>query len=393
MKILVTTFGYYKKGGWGRIFSEAKGLADLGHQVTLLCSLPGLGIKKRFYEDGVKIIAFHDIIPGGLLGGGYGLLSLLSKLFYSLFHSFDICLANHHRDNAYCPCALNRFVHHSKLVTEWWDNIRIKQEKEGLKSDHWLLRFLAKRDIALEICRRKNVDAIVALSSITADRAKELGFSSNKIRIVRGGCDVEHINYQPKPTDVIKEQYGIPNDCLTFGLIGDGDWELDDMCIFLDAMLELASRYKILLLNFGKPFKQTVINNPALKELIKECGWIDYTGDNKVLSATDVFILIKKDSIENRSGWPNKIGDYLACGRPVMLNPYGELIPFIKEWHPGIIEVDYSKDSITKEIISICNGEYDLVQLGIKNHEIACNNSWLHRAKELESLFLELIKE
>lgn len=393
MKILVTTFGIYKKGGWGRIFSEAKGLSTLGHQVTLLCSIPGLGLWKSFIEDGVKIVAFHDIIPTHLLGAGYGLFSLINKLIYSLFHSYDICLANHHRDSAFYPCSFNRFVHHGKLVTEWWDNIKIKQEKEGLKSSHWLLRYLAKRDIAKETGRRKKVDAIIALSSLTAKRAIELGVAEKRIRIVRGGCDIEHINYHPLPSEKIKQQYGISEDYLTFGLIGDGDWELDDMSIFLDAMLELAPKYKIILLNYGKPFKQSIINNPALKDLIKECGWIDFTGDNTILSATDVFILIKQDTIENRSGWPNKMGDYLACGRPIMLNPYGELIPFIQEWNPGIIEVEYSKDSIKEKVTSICQGGYDLVQLGIKNHVIACSNSWLQRAKELESLFFELVNE
>lgn len=390
MRILITTFGIYKKGGWGRIFSEAKGLATLGHQVTLLCSLPGFGLRKSFTEDGVKIVAFYDIIPANFLGGGYGFFSLINKLLYSLFHSYDICLANHHRNSAFYPCAFNRFVHHGKLVTEWWDNIKIKQEKEGLKSSHWLLRLLAKRDIVQETGRRKKVDAIVALSSLTAERAKDLGVLPNRIRIVRGGCDIEHINYHPMPTTEVKKQYDIPEDCLTFGLIGDGDWEVDDMGIFLEAMLDLSSKHKIKLLNYGKPFKQTVINKPALKDLIIECGWIDYTGDNSVLSAADVFILIKRDTIENCSGWPNKMGDYLACGRPILMNPYGELIPFIQEWNPGIIKVEYSKESIRREIIKICEGNYDLSKYGRDNYEIACANSWLQRARELESLFCEL---
>lgn len=393
MRILVTTFGLYKKGGWGRIFSEAKGLASLGHQVTLLCSMSGFGIRKQFYEDDVKIVAFYDIIPDSFLGAGYGFLSLISKLLYSLFHSYDICLSNHHRDSAYYPCAFNRLVHHSKLVTEWWDNIRVKQEKEGLKSNHRLLRFLAKRDIVQETGRREKVNAIVALSSLTANRARELGIPSKRIRIIRGGCDVEHINYHPFPAKDIKKQYGIPEDCLTFGLIGDGDWEVEDMGVFLDAMLKLSFKYNLQLLNYGKPFKQTIIKNPALKDLIHECGWIDYTGDNSILSATDVFLLIKQDTIENQSGWPNKMGDYLACGRSIMMNLYGELIPFVREWAPGIIEVKYSEDDIVSAIMDICEGKYNLEQQGSINYEIACSNSWLHRAKELESLFYELIKE
>lgn len=392
MKILITTFGIYKKSGWGRIFSEAKGLASLGHQVTLLCSIRGLGIKKSFTEDGVKIVAFYDFIPESLLGAGYGLFSLTLKLVYSLFHSYDICLSNHHRDSAYFPCAINRKVHHSKLVTEWWDNIKVKQEKEGLKSKHLIFRFLARRDIIQETSRRVTADAIVALTSLTANRAKLLGIPSDRIRIVRGGCDIEHIYYHPLPVQKLKTSFGISENCLTFGLIGDGDLEFGDMGIFLEAMLDLSSKFEMKLLNYGKPFKKTVVDNPKFKNLIVECGWIDYTGDNTILSLTDVFILIKQDNIENQSGWPNKIGDYMACGRPVVLNPYGELIPFIHEWTPGFIKVDYSKDSIVNVINEIVEGNYNLKEMGVKNYEIACNNSWSQKAKELESLFL-LLKE
>ena len=390
MKILVTTFGIYKEGGWGRIFSEAKGLAQLGHQVTLLCSIRGFGIRKSFFEDGVDIIAFYDIIPHNFLGGGYGFVSLINKILYSISRSYDICLANHHRDSAYIPCAFNRKVHHSKLVTEWWDNIKVKQEKEGLKSDYWILRFLAKRDIILETRRRKTADAIVALTSLTAQRAEILGVSPDRIRIVRGGCDIEHINYNPFPNSIIKAKYEIPEDCLAFGLIGDGDWEYDDIGVFLEVMFELSTKIEMKLLNYGKPFTNTVIKHPKFKDLIIECGWIDYTGDNTVLSATDVFILIKKDNIENQSGWPNKIGDYLACGRPVILNPYGELIPFIKEWNPGFITVDYSKDSSVKAITDIAEGKYNLKEMGRKNYKIACSNSWSQKARELETLFMDL---
>ena len=391
MRILLTTFGLYKKSGWGRTFSEAKGLAALGHQVTLMCSMRGFGFRKSVIEDGVKIVAFHDIIPERFLGGGYGFCSLASKLLYSLFHSFDICLANHNRDGAYYPCALNRAVHRSKLVIECWDNMKVKQEKEGLKSKYWFLRILAKRDIVRESETKIRADGVVALASLTKKRAIEIGVSPDKIKIIRGGCDIEHIVCHPLPAKEIKQKFGIPVDYVTFGLIGDGDWEKKDMGVFLEAMMDLSYKYKIMFLNFGKPFKQTIIDNPQLKDIIHECGWIDYVGDNSILSATDVFILIKQDNEENRCGWPNKVGDYLACGRPVLVNPYGELIPFIQEWNPGFIKVEYSKDSIVKAIADICEGQYDLIQLGVKNHEIACSNSWLQKAKQLEALFFELI--
>ena len=390
MKLLVSHFGLYKKGGWGRTFEQARGLAKLGHDVTLLCSLGGFhGFCKRFDEDGVRIVAFHDIIPLRYLSAGYGFLSLLSRAIHSVFHSYDVCLSNSHRDNAFCPCVINRFFHHGKIVTEWWDNFLSKQDK--IKTKHILNRFLMKRDAARELSSKLASDAVVALSSVTAKRAIDAGVPPSRVKVVRGGCDIGHISYLPLPVPDLKMKKGIPEGFVTFGLIGDGDLELDDMGIFLEAMEQLGHDYRIKLLNYGKPFRKLLSQKPEYKDLICEMGWVDYYGDNSVLSATDVFVLIKKDTLENRSGWPNKLGDYLACGRPVITNPYGELIPFMQEWDPGFIVVDYSKESIMEGIKEICEGRCDLRELGEKNHRIALSNSWQHRAGELESIFMELM--
>ncbi len=398
MKILVTHFGIYKKSGWGRTFEEARGLVKLGHQVTLLCSLPGFGgIFRQYYEEGVKIVAFYDIIPVRFLSSGFGCLSLLFKSIYVTLYSFDVCLANSHRDSAYYPCAINRFFHHSRLVVEWWDNFKVKQErgmrvvnssKDPIKRLYH--RITSKRELRREVNTKLSADFVVTLSSVTSQRAEEIGISPNRIRVVRGGCDVEHVHYFPQPARDIKLRNGIPDECLTFGFIGDGDQELPDLEVFLEALVALKDKYHVKFLNYGKPIKEAQKENPELASIIHNCGWVDYYGDNSILSATDVFVLIKQDNVENQSGWPNKLGDYLACGRPIIVNPYGEVIPFIKEWNPGIVHVQYSKESIESGIAAICGGSFDVAELGKRNYSVAKDNSWANKAKELEAIFVGL---
>ena len=399
MKVLVSHFGLYKKNGWGRTFEEAKGLARLGHDVTVLCSLPGLGIILRKLKiEGVEIVAFYDIIPVRFLSSGYGLLSLLFKAIYATLHSYDVCLTNSHRDSAYYPCAINRLFHRSKLIIEWWDNFKVKQErgmqfvvnrsKNPIKKLYH--RISGEREIRREIETKVSADYVITLSSVTSQRAEEIGISPKKIRVIRGGCDVEHMHHFTQLARNIKLQNGIPEGCVTFGFIGDGDSEIDDIGIVLDVLNELKTKYNVLFLNYGHPLKKTIANNPEFSNFIYECGWVDYYGDNSILSATDVFVLIKQDSIENRSGWPNKFGDYLACGRAIIVNPYGEIIPFVEEWRPGIIPVEYSKESIKAGISAICDGSIDIGELGKRNYDVANANSWINKAKELERVFVNL---
>lgn len=400
MKILICHFSLYKKNGWGRTFEEAKGLVNLGHEVTLLCSISGLGLFPRKYlDEGVKIIAFYDIFPQSLLTSGYGFLSLFAKVVYTAFHSYDICLSNSHRDSAYYPCAINRFFHRSKLVIEWWDNFKVKQERilsvvNSIKNPITRLyhTIRGKRELRREVETKLAADYVVTLSSVTSKRAEEIGVPFNRIRVVRGGCDVSHIHYSPQPAVDIKLKHGIAEDSISFGFIGDGDQELPDIGVFLEALVDMNSKYNVRFLNFGKPIIKAQVKNPELESIIHNCGWIDYYGDNSILSATDVFVLIKKDNIENRSGWPNKLGDYLACGRAILANPYGEIIPFIKEWEPGIISVDYSKESIKSAIKGICKESIDIAGMGLRNYSVANSNTWADKAKELEAVFKELIR-
>ena len=91
MKILISHFGRYKKDGWGRTFSLGEGLAALGHDVTLLCSS---NEKKKLYDrlpiNGVKVIVFYDFIPQKLLSSGYGCISFICRMLFSIFHKFEI---------------------------------------------------------------------------------------------------------------------------------------------------------------------------------------------------------------------------------------------------------------------------------------------------------------
>lgn len=392
MKILVTHYGLYKKNGWGRTFEEAKCLSKLGHQVVLLCSDRRQGcFYKKYQVEGVFIYAFYDIVPLRRLSSGYGFLSVLFKSVYSIFHRFDICLSNSHRDNAYFPCAVNRFFHHSKLIVEWWDDFSEKNKK--IISPKFHTRLKMRRNEKQEIATKLSSDAVVVLSQTMALRAQRVGVLPDKIRVVRGGCDIDHIIYKPISDVTRKSKYAIPSDCITFGFIGDGDAEIDDIGVFLDALNELKSKFKVMFLNYGRPLKKTVIDRPELNDIIHECGWVNYYGDNSILAATDVFVLIKQDNVENQSGWPNKFGDYLACGRAVMVNPYGEIIPFIKEWNPGVIQVEYSKESIKSGITAICERAINIEDFGDRNYSIAKSNSWLNKAKELEEVMNDLTKQ
>ena len=388
MIILFSHYGLYKKNGWGRTFELAKGLAKMGHKVSLLTS----GDSKypffySFEEEGIKIILFNDIIPVNLLSSGYGLLSLFGRIIYCSFFKFDICHSDSHRDNGFIPCIVNRFFYHSKVVVEWWDDFEEKTKKALWKK--WYHKILNKQDIKKEITTKKRADGVIPLSLLLYNKAIKKGINNEKMLILNGGCDIDHI----KEYDwlIAKQTLGIPSNYITFGLIGMGDSEFDDMKLFYKAIIRSSKSYPIKFINYGRPLVKTIESLPELKNILIEGGWLDYYSDPSKMGATDIFVLAKEDNIINNSGWPTKFGDYLACGRPILANVYGELIPFIENNRPAIIPIDHNQDNITKVINDICQGKYDLKSMGKQNRRVAELNSWDERAMSLNSFYKKLL--
>lgn len=385
MRILLTHFSYYRKNGWGRIFEEAKGLAALGHNVTLLCGDETIGcFYKSHIEQSVKIVSFTDIFPRKYGNTGYGFISILLKCIYVLVHKYEICHSDSHRPNAYIPCKVNRFFYRSKVYIEWWDDFGEKAIAKNNKKCFSIL--LKNHEVKTELSTKRTADGVIVLSSLLAEKANALGINKSRVCMIYGGCNTDKLSFNPS-TDNYKEAMGIQSQFVTLGFIGNGDGEYDDLEPFLKALIETKYHLNVKFLNFGKPFDKTIQRMPELKDLIIECGWVDYYADSSSLSAVDVFVLIKKENIINNSGWPNKFGDYLAVGRPVLVNLYGEVKVFAKKWSPALIETKYDVVSITSSITDICSDKYNLRLMGETNRRIAENNSWLEKAKELDSFY------
>lgn len=101
----------------------AQGLADLGHDVTLLTINPKCSFFKinTIIYQGVKIKVLPDFFPAKMKSSGFAIWSTLFGLIYSMFHKFEICIADCGHRFTSLPCKLNRFIYHSVYISEWWD--------------------------------------------------------------------------------------------------------------------------------------------------------------------------------------------------------------------------------------------------------------------------------
>jgi glycosyltransferase involved in cell wall biosynthesis len=70
---------------------------------------------------------------------------------------------------------------------------------------------------------------------------------------------------------------------------------------------------------------------------ITALGNVPYKELPSILPAADLFLLPYPSKIANIGRWPNKIGDYMAVGRPTVANPVGELTELFRRYPVGLL--------------------------------------------------------
>lgn len=392
LKILISHASVYKSSGWGRIFPLAVSLAKNGNSVTIITTNPKFSILvKRLFIDNVIIIIYPEIISSRISRMGFGFLSLILKLIHVIINKYDIVHSdNGHRPLSGIPCRTHKNLHDSVYVAEWYD----WYGKGGqYDSKNKLFKILLGRyELQYEIKDKAIADGIVVLSDVLLKRAKKL-FPQKEIVKIHGGSDILNIKYVYN-NSTIKEKYGIDKNMLTLGYIDAYSGNIREIQPLIESIIELNVESKIRILIFGSAKSIELLFPDKLKNIIINYGWINYFRDYEKLQCVDVFFTFKEDTLGNRSGWPNCLGDYFACGRPIFLNPVGEVIDFAYKYPEGFIISSLSQSSIKNNLNYIISNRPKLLEMGKINRNIAENKiSWQIKSSELFDFYLKIIKK
>jgi glycosyltransferase involved in cell wall biosynthesis len=391
LKILISHTSIYKKAGWGRIFPLAVGLSKSGNQVTIITTNPHFSIfLKRIVTNDVNILIFPEIIPARISRMGFGFLSLILKILFVVLNRFDIVHSdNGHRPLSGIPCRIHRKIFHSVYVAEWYDWYGKGGQYDSKKKLFKIL--LGRFEIKNEIKDKTVADGIVVLSEILRERAKQLK-PIDKIIKIHGGADVSTIPFIYDNSQ-LKEKYQISKDTLTFGYINSESYNLAEFLPIINTVVKHGLSSKIRILVFGDySLLAKKLTNQAL-ELITFCGWIDFVRDYEKLQCVDVFFLFKEDLLGHKAGWPNCIGDYLACGRPVLLNPVGEVIEFAKKYPYAFFETTIEEEDIYNNIMDISKNLQSIRKRGPSIRMLAEEViSWEKKSNDLLGFYKYLLK-
>jgi len=387
LRILFSHYGIKDGDGFGRTFMLARELAALGHYVTILTSQRGeftFPLKSEA-RDGVEIVSFPDVVPKAMRKGGLGPLNILLKSVYVLLHQYDIVHSDSgHRPSSGIPCTVHRFFRNSIYVSEWWDYFG----KGGMQDDQqwWYRAILGTYDSWAEIHNKKIADGVIALSEFTKGRAIDIGVPEERILILHGGADTRTIQYIPDRRN--RKKFGIPEDSLVFGFVGINEHELIDLEPFLRAVNSLKNFKRISWFSTGRKLSKETTGKFGLSDEYHEFGWVDYEQYSDLLSCADVFALLSRQNLVNKARWPNKVGDYLAAGRVVLANPYGEVAHYMRESPESFISVSWSHQSIENAILEMLDNRDEILKKGEHARRLAEERlSWKIQALSLDSFY------
>lgn len=322
MDILFLNHNVKWKSTFHRCLQFGKHLVARGHRVDLLTIAPRA--RSGFAEsdiEGVHVVETPDLLFGMMRTGWdpydvWQRKRFLRSKHYDLIHAFDS------RPVVILPALAQRQRDGATLLTDWadwWGRGGIIDERPNK-----LIKYgFGAIETYFEEHYRTGADGLTVISRALQDRAIGLGVPAERIARISGGADVESVT--PLDKTVAREQLGLPRDVPIVGFTGFVHYDLTLLLSAFDVLAKQRRDVHLLLTGATSPLVQQYSQRGGWSERVIHAGMVEYAKLPTYLACADVFALPFADKQANRGRWPNKIGDYLSAGRPIVSNPVGDI--------------------------------------------------------------------
>ena len=387
MRILLLTHNVAGQGGsYQRAWGLGRALAARGHETILLAARVRPGMRSVEGDDqGLRVWQAPDVFPLRVRHGGLSPFDVVGRVIKTLRWRPDVVHSFDHRPACSLPALAAHRRGRSVWVADWadrWDFDGIAGERGPLArvSLGWM-DHLAERRLY------PHADAVTVASREAGERARAFGVEEEALAWIPPGANPDLI--RPQAKERARASLGIPPSAEVVVHLGFADYDED---LLGRAFATLAARRpSALLLTSGK-------SGRALTQVLREAGlasrWIatgsiPYQELGTLLACGDVFLLAFRDRPLNRGRFPNKLGDYLAAGRPVVANPTGDLGDLLREEGFGLL-ADETPEAMAAAVTQILERPQASAEMGRRARALAEGRlSWTTLAARVERLYAE----
>lgn len=340
LNILMVLFTQKYEGTYYRAFPWASYLVSQGHRVTLLCTSKHSRFRTTVSdENGVRIIETPAFMTGGKLMprltamNSWGPLDIAARYSELKNSDYDIIHVFEHHMHVSLPVYLAGRKNIPVLIADWCDHYGPGGFRENASSSRYypLYRQLGKPvQHVLDFIEgdlRRRADAVTVISTYLRQRALDCGVPADKIHLIPGSSETDQIRVQSK--EEARKEKGLDPDLNYVLFFGAGQFDLDFSLEAFKRVQRDFPQSRFIVVGKEDPDVTRKAAELGVTRKTIQTGWIDDDGLSDWLACADVCLLPMKDTPINHARWPNKIGFYMAAGRPTVatgVNDVGELI-------------------------------------------------------------------
>jgi glycosyltransferase involved in cell wall biosynthesis len=334
VRIVMLVHNTIARGTFNRAHSLGRHLVARGHEVTLLAGASVRAKRQRRNLNGVEVLEAFDPLPGRARESGLSPFDLLSRMCslrrerYDLLHCFD------HRPTVSLPALFFANKRQIPCVVDWADLWGF----EGIASQRGLLSraLLGGADQFLEDRVRHRADALTVINTKLRDRARQRFHVPIHLLPVGANSDL----IQPLPKKEMRRRFGLPENAAIALHAGLSPYDIEYLA---KSFVELVRQHPgALLVIAGRrfPILDRIVAEAGFSSQLVRLGMLDREALTAAMACADVLFLPYTNRTVNLYRYPNKLGDYLCAGRPIVTNDTGDLGRLVAEERVGLVVPD-----------------------------------------------------
>ncbi len=257
-----------------------------------------------------------------------------------------------------------------------YNNILILKEE----SEHPEIYYYHKNIIMQKILYKNTMflkymlyDGLLLMTSELKNLFISKGFDFNKIKIIPQTVDINRfaniaIRNENK-AEIIVTYMGSLND------------KKDGICTLINAISIVRSKYpNIMLYVLGDGSDKEnllikiLINQLKLSKNIILLGLVDEKDTPTYLCNSKILISCRPFSTQAKYGFPTKVAEYLATGKPIITTAYGDLKNCLRDGVNAFIVENSDYRAFANKILEVLDNYDKAIEVGQKGKEFAVNN-------------------
>lgn len=303
-------------------------------------------LRSRIWLDrpNLKVIECPNLLDELLPWHASGPLDIILRTREILLGGHDVVYAFEYQPNVSIPILIARAFRQFKLISDWCD-------WHSGAAYHFGGRAWAQAiDRVFEEWIRHRAHHLTVISNSLHERARRIGVPVGRITLIREGVDPQYM--KPYELSTARRILGLPASGTIVGAIRDSRASHEVLVGMLRKLVPHDQSAKLMIIGRNPEGLEELVEGDGLSQRVLLPGWVSDEHLPLYLASCNVLALPLEDNLANLSRWPHKLGDMIACERPVVTSPAGEFPEMLRNRQCAIV-VECDADKYSEAVLAI----------------------------------------